>query len=84
LQVSSKIDFNIDDLIKSLGGKDNITNSDATISTLKIEVKNATQIYKESFNDFNVKGFMKNANQIILVFGDNSQAINEELKKHLI
>jgi phosphotransferase system IIB component len=54
------------------------------MSTLKVEVKDTTQIFKETFNDFNIKGFMKNTNQIILVFGDNSQAINSEINKRLI
>jgi phosphotransferase system IIB component len=84
LQTSTKIDFNVDELIKVLGGKENIVDTSATISTLKINVKDASQISKDSFVIFNIKGFMKNTNQIILVFGDNSQAINIELKKRLV
>jgi phosphotransferase system IIB component len=54
------------------------------MSTLKVDVKSTAQIFKETFDEFNIKGFMKNANQIILVFGDNSQAINSEINKRLI
>jgi phosphotransferase system IIB component len=79
LQVSSKVDFDINELIKALGGVENILDSSATISTLKVNVKDATNLNKDSFKEFKINGFMKNANQIILVFGDNSQTINKLL-----
>jgi phosphotransferase system IIB component len=77
--MSFKIDFDIQVLIKALGGKDNIISSTATISTLKINVKDNSSLNKETFAKFKITGFMKNANQIILVFGDNAQAINNAL-----
>lgn len=83
LQTSSLIDFDITDLLNALGGKDNIENISTTISTLKVNLKNAQDLSKEQFNKFKINGFMKNQKQIILVFGDNAQAIGNELSKLL-
>jgi PTS system glucose-specific IIC component len=77
--VSTKIDFDIEKLIEALGGKSNILDVSATISTLKVNVKDVTTLSKDSFTKFKINGFMKNANQVILVFGDNAQAISELL-----
>ncbi|MDR2369058.1 MAG: hypothetical protein LBD63_00315 [Mycoplasmataceae bacterium] len=79
LQVSTKFNFDINLLIDTLGGKENIISSSATMSTLKINLKSAQILTKESFSKFKINGFMKNNNQIILVFGDNAQAINDAL-----
>jgi phosphotransferase system IIB component len=77
------VDFEIDDFIDVLGGKQNIINSSTTVSTLKVNLKDASFLNKESFVKFKITGFMKNANQIILVFGDNAKAIDNILVKKL-
>jgi phosphotransferase system IIB component len=70
-------------LINTLGGKRNIVDTSTTISTLKINVRDNSTLTKEKFDKFKITGFLKNTNQVILVFGDNAQAINEKLIKKL-
>ncbi|MDR0740004.1 MAG: PTS transporter subunit EIIB [Mycoplasmataceae bacterium] len=83
LKTSDKVEIDIDELLSTLGGKENIVNVSATISTLKVNVKNGLTLNKEQFSKFKINGFMKNKNQIILVFGDNAQAINEQLTRKI-
>ncbi|MDR1991869.1 MAG: hypothetical protein LBP70_04050 [Mycoplasmataceae bacterium] len=84
LQISDKVDFKLDDLIEDLGGVDNILDSSATMSTLKINLKNAETLTKEKFAKYKIHGFMKNTNQVILVFGDNAQVINVMLQEKIM
>lgn len=81
LTYSTKINFNIDELINDLGGIDNITDSNATLSSLKVNVKNISIVNKSKFIKLGAKGAMINNNQVIILFGDNSIAINNELKQ---
>ncbi|MDR0985670.1 MAG: DUF4234 domain-containing protein [Mycoplasmataceae bacterium] len=84
LTLSSKIDFDINSLINRLGGKDNIIKTSATISTFKVDLKDASNISKETLNKFDIKGFIKNNNQLIIVFGDNANAISSNINKILL
>jgi hypothetical protein len=54
------------------------------MSTLKINLKNAETLTKEKFAKYKIHGFMKNTNQVILVFGDNAQVINVMLQEKIM
>jgi phosphotransferase system IIB component len=67
--------------MKYLGGKTNIKETTATISTLKIELNDIGLIDKLNIKKvINNKGMMFNGNQIILVLGDNALTICDAIK----
>ncbi|MDR0825883.1 MAG: hypothetical protein LBM72_01305 [Mycoplasmataceae bacterium] len=83
LITSKHVKFEISDLIQALGNKENITGVSATMSTLKVNVRSSETFTADNFKKFDVKGFMKNADQIILIFGDNANHICEQIKNIL-
>ncbi|MDR0341394.1 MAG: PTS transporter subunit EIIB [Mycoplasmataceae bacterium] len=84
LTVSEKIDFDLNDLVNAVGGKENIVSINAELSTLKFVLKKASEISKEDFNMINVYGFIKNNNNLTLVTGDNAQAIAQAINENIL
>ncbi|MDR2462024.1 MAG: hypothetical protein LBD05_02360 [Mycoplasmataceae bacterium] len=78
-----KIPFSIEDFISKLGGIENIISSSATINVLTVIVKNNSNIVKNDFSNFKIKGFMKTGDKIILTIGDIANSINLEIKKRI-
>jgi phosphotransferase system IIB component len=83
LTYSTKINFNIDELVDNLGGLDNVIDCNATISSLKITIKNINAINKDNITKLGAKGIMINNNQVIILFGDNAMTIDKMLKQKL-
>jgi phosphotransferase system IIB component len=83
LTYATKISFNIDELIDNLGGIDNIIDSSATISSLKIILKNVNVINKDNISKLGAKGIMINNKQVIILFGDIAMTIDKLLKQKL-
>jgi PTS system D-glucosamine-specific IIC component len=79
LTYSTKVNFDIDELIRGLGGVDNITASSATLSSLKVNIKDNKLISKEQLAKLGAKGVMINNNQVVALFGDNAIMINQSL-----
>jgi phosphotransferase system IIB component len=83
LVYSTKVNFNINELVDNLGGIDNITDSSSTLSSLKVSVKDTNIVDKSKFIKLGAKGAMVNSNQVIILFGDNSIAIDNQLKQKI-
>jgi PTS system D-glucosamine-specific IIC component len=81
LKYNDKIKFNINNFVNKLGGKQNIVSSTSTINSLKLVLKDASNVKKENLDKFGIHGFMKNNNTLTLIFGDNAIAIKEALDK---
>jgi glucose-like phosphotransferase system IIB component len=79
LTYSTKVNFNIDELINGLGGIDNIVASNATLSSLKVNLKDTKLVNKERLMKLGAKGVMTNNNQVVALFGDNAITINQSL-----
>lgn len=80
---STLIDFNVNDLIEYLGSKKNIESLDASLSSLKVIVKDKTIIKQDEIKKLGAKGIMVSGQKISIIFGDNSNTIKQEIQKML-
>lgn len=83
LRISTKIPFNINELIKILGTEKNIKSVDASLNTLKIEFLDKSLIEEESIKKIGAKGLIFSSNKISIIFGDYAIALKDELIKIL-
>lgn len=83
LTYSKKYKFNINDFVKDLGGLENIENVSATLSSIKIVLKNVNLINSNLQKKYEIKGITKSNNSVILIFGDNAKIIAEDINKLL-
>ncbi|QJG66828.1 PTS glucose transporter subunit IIB [Mycoplasma phocoenae] len=82
LTVKEQIDFDINELIQFLGGKDNITNTIATYSKIKISFKDKSLIQSKKIQTLNgVSGMVLQSQSITLVVGNNAKYIEQLLKE---
>ena len=81
LKVSHEIDFPIDQLIKYLGDYNNIVGVDATMNNLKVNLNSLSLVNLEEIKKLGAKGTFSSNKQLTILFGDNSQAIANELKQ---
>ncbi|MDO6829946.1 PTS transporter subunit EIIB [Mesomycoplasma ovipneumoniae] len=71
-----KIGFNVDDLVKFLGGTKNIDSCDFTVSRLKIKLKSTEGINVEEIGKLKgISGVVVGLNEINLIVGNKSKAI---------
>ena len=73
--------IDIDELIKNLGGKDNITDCHATPSTLKVGLKNQESIVLEDLKQLGASGVVQGEDTLTLIFGSASAVIEKALKE---
>ena len=70
--------------IEALGGKDNIIETDACITRLRMYVKDSTQLKDDSFLALGAKGVIRpNSESIQIVLGTKAESIAEKIKNHL-
>lgn len=77
LKTSRKINFEINDLLEGIGGKNNIKTISTSLSSLKINVIDKEKINISLLKNKCCKGIMQSGNNITLIFGDNSKRIAE-------
>ena len=78
---SKKYKFNINKFVNDLGGVDNIDSVTATLSSLKLELKDTNLVNPDLKSKYKINGLTKSTKSIILVFGDNSKAICDDINK---
>ena len=83
LTYSKTYGFDINDIINDLGGIDNIENVSATLSSVKINLKNINLVIADLQKKYKIKGITKSNNVLILIFGDNAKAIAENIELSL-
>ena len=81
LMYSKKYKFNINKFVNDLGGIDNIDSAIATLSSLKLELKDTNLVNPDLKPKYKINGLTKSTKSIILVFGDNSKAICDDINK---
>jgi glucose-like phosphotransferase system IIB component len=79
-------DFNMDvnKLVKCLGGKDNILDSETTMSRFKVTLKDVSIVNKEGIQKLGAKGIVEIDNQLKIILGPNAKALEkyiDDLKK---
>ncbi len=82
----SKKDFGleINKLVKYLGGKDNILDTEVNMSRFKVTLKDISIVDKEGIMKLGAKGIVEIDNQLKIIFGNDSRALKryvDEIKK---
>ncbi len=83
LKRTEKVPFSIEELIEALGTKENILTVDASLSSLKVGVKEKEKVDQEKIKKLGAKGIMISGLKVSMVFGDISIAAKEALEKKL-
>lgn len=85
LKRSSTTNLNVLDLIQQLGGADNITGLRSRINLIIVNLMNPKLADLSGLKNSGAKGIMANNKELRIIFGDDSQAIvdqmNEMIKK---
>ena len=81
----SKKDFGleINKLVKYLGGKDNILDTEVNMSRFKVTLKDVSIVDKEGIQKLGAKGIVEIDNQLKIIFGNDSRVLKryvDELK----
>jgi len=72
------------EFIAALGGKENITNTDACITRLRMSVKDSSELLDETFMALGAKGVIRpDKNSIQIVLGTRAESVAEEIKEAL-
>ena len=79
-------DFNMDvnKLVKCLGGKDNILDSETTMSRFKVTLKDVSLADKDGLSKLGAQGIVEIDNQLKIILGPNSKQLKryiDELKR---
>ena len=80
LKANSKdasLDFN--KLVEALGGKDNIIDTEITLSRFKVTLKDTTIVNREGIQKLGARGIVEIDNQLKIVLGPESK----QLKKYI-
>lgn len=82
----NKKDFNLEvnKLVKCLGGKDNILDTEVNMSRFKVTLKDVSKVDKEGIQKLGAKGIVEIDNQLKIIFGNNSKQLKryvDELRK---
>lgn len=68
-------------LIRAFGGKTNITNLDACITRLRIEVADTSKVDKASIQKLGAAGVVEVGNNVQAIFGPRADALKSEMQK---
>ena len=76
-------DFNMDvnKLVKCLGGKDNILDSETTMSRFKVTLKDVSLADKEALQKLGAQGIVEIDNQLKIILGPNSKQLKRYIKE---
>jgi len=82
ITTSNLIDFDVNELINCLGGKENIDNISTSISTFSVSLKRTINIDKDMFlRKFKIKGINKINNKYMFLIGDNATTVGNKIKE---
>ena len=76
-------DFNMDvnKLVKCLGGKDNILDSETTMSRFKVTLKDVSKADKDGLVKLGAQGIVEIDNQLKIILGPNSKQLKRYIKE---
>ena len=72
--------FSVDKIIQSLGSKDNIKNISSTLSSVNVLLEDISKVDTKELKKNGIKGILKNANKLTLIFGNNASAVNKAIQ----
>ncbi len=80
LKANSKdAELDLNKLVESLGGKDNIIDTEVSLSRFKVTLKDVTKANKDMIQKLGAKGIVEIDNQLKIILGPESK----QLKKYI-
>lgn len=82
LKATSKdasLDFN--KLVEALGGKENIIDTEVTLSRFKVTLKDVEKANKEAIQKLGAKGIVEIDNQLKIILGENAKQIKKYINE---
>ncbi|MDT8860930.1 glucose-specific PTS transporter subunit IIBC [Alkalihalobacillus sp. MEB130] len=73
----SELPYNV---LKALGGKENLTNLDACITRLRVSVSDIDKVEKDTLKKLGASGVMTMGNNIQAIFGPRSDQIKQQMQ----
>lgn len=73
--------FDIDSFIKALGGLDNIETIESRVSKVKVKVISKDFFDAKKMTELGASGIVENGHSIILIFGEKSNEIVDNVNK---
>ncbi len=70
-------------IINNLGGTDNLKDVSACATRLRVSVKDATSITKESFDVLGSKGMVINKNSLQIIFGGEATILSDKINDYI-
>lgn len=67
----------INKLVQYLGGKDNILDTEVSVSRFKVTLKDVSIVDKEGIQKLGAKGIVEIDNQLKIIFGPESRALKK-------
>ncbi|GAE31098.1 glucose-specific PTS transporter subunit IIBC [Alkalihalobacillus hemicellulosilyticus] len=74
---TSELPYNV---LKALGGKENLTNLDACITRLRVSVDDVNKVEKDTLKKLGASGVMQMGNNIQAIFGPRSDQIKSQMQ----
>ncbi|GAE28384.1 PTS system [Halalkalibacter wakoensis JCM 9140] len=74
---TSELPYNV---LKALGGKENLTNLDACITRLRVSVNDVNKVEKDTLKKLGASGVMTMGNNIQAIFGPRSDQIKSQMQ----
>ncbi len=74
----------VNKLVKYLGGKDNILDTEVNMSRFKVTLKDTTIVDKDGIQKLGAKGIVEIDNQLKIIFGNDARVLKKyisEMKK---
>lgn len=68
------------EVLKALGGQENLTNLDACITRLRVSVKDANKVEKDTLKKLGASGVMQMGENIQAIFGPRSDQIKSQIQ----
>lgn len=81
--VKDNPDGRILEIIKLLGGKENLKDVSACATRLRVSVIDSQNIKKESFNNLGSKGMVINNNALQIIFGGEATILSDKINDYL-
>lgn len=73
--------YEINKLVQYLGGKDNILDTDVTLSRLVVTLKDVTVVDKDAITKLGAKGIVEIENQLKIIFGPEAKALKKYINE---
>ena len=71
----------VNKLVRYLGGKDNILDTEANMSRFKVTLKDVTKVDKEGIQKLGAKGIVEIDNQLKIIFGPEARTLKKYISE---